>query len=55
VYQSAGVKVSAFLVDHHPVEPAFGYRVDYRGRSVAISGDTRPSDNLVKFASALMC
>lgn len=50
VYQANGVKVIAFLVDHGPVKPAFGYRVEYRERSVVLSGDTRPSDNLVKFA-----
>ena len=50
VYQANGVKVTAFLVDHGPVKPAFGYRVDYRERSVVLSGDTRPSENLVKFA-----
>ncbi|MCR4374080.1 MAG: MBL fold metallo-hydrolase [Acidobacteria bacterium] len=53
VYESNGVKVTAFLVDHGPVKPAFGYRVDFRGHSVAISGDTRPSENLVKFASGV--
>jgi ribonuclease Z len=51
VYEANGVRVTAFLVDHGAVTPAFGYRVDYRGRSVVLSGDTRPSDNLVKFAS----
>jgi len=51
VYEANGVRVTAFLVDHGPVKPAFGYRVDYRGRSVVLSGDTRPSDNLMKFAS----
>jgi len=50
VYDAAGVKVTAFLVDHGPVAPAFGYRVDYGGHSVVLSGDTKPTDNLVKFA-----
>ena len=50
VYQANGVKVTAFLVDHGPVKPAFGYRVEYRQHSVVLSGDTRPSENLVKFA-----
>jgi ribonuclease Z len=50
VYQDEDVKVTAFAVDHKPVEPAFGYRFDAAGRSVVISGDTRPSDNLVRFA-----
>jgi ribonuclease Z len=50
VYEANGVKVTAFLVDHGPVKPAFGYRVEFRGHSVALSGDTTPSDNLVKYS-----
>ena len=50
VYENDGLKVTAFLVDHGEIKPAYGYRVDYRGHSVTMSGDTRPSDNLVKFA-----
>jgi len=50
VYQANGVKVTAFLVDHGPVKPAYGYRVEYRQHSIVLSGDTRPSENLVKFA-----
>jgi ribonuclease BN (tRNA processing enzyme) len=37
-------------VDHPPVVPAFGYRFDARDRSIVISGDTAPSDNLVRLA-----
>jgi ribonuclease Z len=50
VHDTNGVKVTAFLVDHAPIEPAYGFRVDYRGRSVVLSGDTRPSPNLAAFA-----
>jgi ribonuclease Z len=50
VYESGGVKVTAFLVDHALVKPAFGYRVDYVGHSVVLSGDTRYSENLIRFA-----
>ncbi len=53
VYEANGVKVTAFTVDHGLVSPAFGFRVDYRGRSIALSGDTRPSDNLIKHASGV--
>lgn len=35
-----GLRIRAFPVDHAPVAPAFGYRFDYRGRSVVVSGDT---------------
>jgi ribonuclease Z len=50
VHEANGVKVTAFSVDHGPVKPAFGYRIDYQGHSVVISGDTKPSDSLVKFS-----
>jgi ribonuclease Z len=50
VYDRDGVKVTAFLVDHGAVKPALGYRVDYAGHSVVLSGDTRYSENLIKFA-----
>ena len=53
VFQDAGVTVTAFHVDHRPVEPAFGYRVDFAGRSVAMSGDTRFSENLVQHAKGV--
>ncbi|MEO0983518.1 MAG: MBL fold metallo-hydrolase [Pseudomonadota bacterium] len=43
----ADLKVTAFAVGHSPVEPAVGYRFDYKGRSATISGDTIYSDNLV--------
>jgi ribonuclease Z len=50
VYDNSGVKVTAFEVDHAPVTPAFGYRIDYAGRSVVLSGDTRVSENLIRHA-----
>lgn len=43
VYDKNGIKVRAFAVKHDPVEPALGYRFDYKGRSVVISGDTAPT------------
>ena len=42
------VTVTAIAVDHHVVEPAFGYRVDVGEFSVVISGDTAYSENLIR-------
>jgi ribonuclease Z len=53
VLDEDGVKVTAFLVDHAPIVPAFGYRVDYRGHSVVLSGDTRLSENLIRHAQGV--
>lgn len=50
VYERDGIKVTAFEVDHATAKPAFGFRIDYRGRSVVFSGDTRPSENLIRFS-----
>jgi ribonuclease Z len=47
VLDEDGVVVTAFAVAHDPVRPAFGYRFEYGGRSVVVSGDTRPCPNLV--------
>ena len=50
VMQDENVKVTAALVHHPPVVPSFGYRFDAADRSIVISGDTAPSDNLIKLA-----
>ena len=55
VLERAGVTVSAFLVEHDPVKPAFGFRFDGGGRSVVVSGDTRPCDNLVRWSAGVDC
>jgi ribonuclease Z len=53
VYEQGGVKITAFEVDHAPIKPAFGYRIDYAGRSVVLSGDTRVCENLIRYAQGV--
>ncbi|MEP2102466.1 MAG: MBL fold metallo-hydrolase [Parasphingorhabdus sp.] len=43
VYDQDGLKITTFAVNHEPVVPAVGYRFDYKGRSIAFSGDTTRS------------
>ncbi len=50
VYDHDGVKITAFLVDHGPVEPAYGYRIDSGAQSIVISGDTTYAKNLIRFS-----
>lgn len=50
VYNQNGVTITAFAVDHHPISPAYGYRFDYKGRSVVFSGDTVKSASLARHA-----
>ncbi len=52
VFDEAGVKVTAFAVNHGDlIKPSVGYRVDYRSRSVTISGDTKFDENLIRHAT----
>ena len=51
VYDKHGIKVTAIKVNHgEKINPAYGYRIDYDGRSVVLSGDTKYNDNLVNNA-----
>jgi ribonuclease Z len=45
-----GLRISAFPVLHDPIKPAYGYRFDYKGRSVVVSGDTAKSESLIAAA-----
>jgi ribonuclease Z len=54
VFDEAGVKVTAFAVNHGDlIKPSVGYRIDYGSRSVAISGDTKFDENLIKHATGI--
>jgi len=50
VWDQDGLRVTAFAVEHDPVRPAVGYRFEYGGRSLLISGDTKKSKNVEKQA-----
>ncbi len=50
VFARDGLTVTAFRVDHGPVEPAVGYRFDYKGRSIVFSGDTSATPAIVRNA-----
>ncbi len=50
IYEKDGVRVTAIAVQHGAWKESFGYRIDTTDRSIVISGDTRPSEALVKAA-----
>lgn len=51
IWEKDGVKVTPFTVRHAEfIDSALGYRIDYAGHSVILSGDTRFSENLIKYA-----
>ncbi len=53
VYDQNGVRIFAFEVDHGGEDlPAFGYRINYRGHSAVLSGDTTFNENLIRHAKS---
>jgi ribonuclease BN (tRNA processing enzyme) len=50
VFNDGAMKVTTAVVSHPPVQPALAYRFDTSDRSIVISGDTTPSDNLIQLA-----
>jgi ribonuclease Z len=50
VWEKDGLKVTMFDVDHAPVAPAVGYKFEYNGKSVVVSGDTRKTASTIEMA-----
>jgi ribonuclease Z len=54
IFDEDGVVVTAFAVDHGEyIKPSYGYRIDYAGRSVVISGDTKFDENLIEISEGV--
>lgn len=52
VYEKDGVVVTAFKVAHPPIEPVFGYVIEFAGKKVVISGDTLITDDLTRHSNS---
>jgi len=50
IYEQDGIKITAFDVNHEPIEPAVGYAIEYKGKKVVISGDTKKNDLLLEMS-----
>ena len=54
VFDRNGVKVTAFEVNHGElIKPAYGYRVNFGGRSMLISGDTKYDERIISEANGV--
>ena len=50
IYQDSLVKVETFKVEHGTMPNAFGFRFTTPDKTIVISGDTRPCENLIIYA-----
>ncbi len=46
------IVIKYFEVDHKPVKYAFGFNFFHNNKKLTISGDTRPCENLMKYAQS---
>ena len=53
VFEEGDLKVTAYVATHNPIEPAVGYRFDYKGRSVVISGDSIVTEETEKITDGV--
>ena len=51
IIEQDGLRITAFEVSHPPIEPAYGYRLDYGGRSVVISGDSLVTEKILEISN----
>ena len=49
-FEGNGLTIRALRVDHAPIDNAFAFRLEYKGRSVVISGDLKYSKEFARFA-----
>ena len=47
---TSGLEILPFVVDHYPVNSAFGFKISYKGRTVVISGDTIHDGSVQKYS-----
>ncbi len=47
LFNKDGLKITAFKVIHEPIEPALGYKFEYKGRSLVITGDTSYAQSVI--------
>ena len=45
-----GLEILPFVVDHYPVNSAFGFKISYKDRTVVISGDTIHDGSVQKYS-----
>ena len=47
IFDDGDLKITAFKVVHEPIEPALGFKFEYKGRSLVITGDTSYTKSVI--------
>ena len=47
IFDNGELKITAFKVVHEPIDPALGFKFEYKGRSLVITGDTSYTQSVI--------
>ena len=53
IFENKDTKITAFRVDHSPIDPSYAFKVEYKDRSMVISGDTVALDVMVEYSKGV--
>jgi ribonuclease Z len=53
IFENKDTKITAFRVDHSPVDPSYAFKVEYKDRSMVISGDTVALNVMVEYSKGV--
>ncbi len=53
IFENEDTKITAFKVDHSPVDPSYAFKIEYKDRSIVISGDTVSLDVMAEYSKGV--
>ena len=53
IFENEDTRIIAFKVDHSPVDPSYAFKIEYKDRSIVVSGDTVSLDVMVEYSKGV--
>ena len=53
VFQNENTRITAFKVDHFPVDPSYAFKIEYKDRSIVVSGDTISLEVMTEYSKGV--
>ena len=53
IFENEDTRITAFKVDHAPVDPAYAFKIEYKDRSIVVSGDTVSLDVMTEYSKGV--
>ncbi|MAK16553.1 MAG: MBL fold metallo-hydrolase [Gammaproteobacteria bacterium] len=53
IFQNEDTRITAFKVDHFPVDPSYAFKIEYKDRSIVVSGDTISLEVMAEYSKGV--